>query len=154
MRARKGYADGPFGQVHCQWLGDGVPLLLLHQSPSSSEMFAAVYPLLAASGIRAIGIDSPGFGQSDPPSGTPTIAGRRGWDGFKAAFDYDVASALRDLRQQCLILTNTGDDLYAASCRAHRLRPDFAFVELPGGTHDIVDEQPEPWAAAVAAFLR
>ncbi len=262
MGTRKGYADGPYGQVHFQALGDGVPLMLLHQSPSSSDMFAAAYPLLAAAGVRAIGVDSPGFGQSDPPPGTPTIAGyalaaaavmdhlgipqaavlghhtgasvaaelamnapervtrlilngpplltaeeimayrraleasplpppqpdgshltalwerrlrftpgwsslaamhagvvqmliagHRGWDGFKAAFDYDIATALRRLRQPCLILTNTGDDLYVASRRARQLRPDFAWRELPGGTHDIVDEQPLAWSRAVVDFL-
>ena len=53
-----------------------------------------------------------------------------------------------------LILSNSGEDLYAASRRAHGLRPDFAFAALDGGTHDIVDEQPEAWAAAVASFLK
>jgi pimeloyl-ACP methyl ester carboxylesterase len=33
------------------------------------------------------------------------------------------------------------------------LRPDFRFVELPGGTHDIVDEQPLAWTRAVVDFL-
>jgi pimeloyl-ACP methyl ester carboxylesterase len=262
MRTRKGYADGPFGQVHFQALGDGVPLVLLHQSPSSSDMFGAAYPLLAAAGVRAIGVDSPGFGQSDPPPGTPTIggyalaalavmdhlgldeaavlghhtgaaiaaelavtaarrvsrvilngpplltpeevdafraaldaspllppqadgshltalwqrrvtftpgwssleamhagvvqmliAGSRGWDGFKAAFAYDIETRLRALTQPCMILTNTGDDLHVASRRAQRLRPDFAWRELPRGTHDIVDEQPLAWSRAVVDFL-
>jgi pimeloyl-ACP methyl ester carboxylesterase len=53
-----------------------------------------------------------------------------------------------------LLLTNTGEDLYAATRRARALRPDFAYVELEGGTHDIVDEQPAAWAAAVSEFLR
>ncbi|MEL7030444.1 MAG: hypothetical protein AAGL49_14830, partial [Pseudomonadota bacterium] len=52
------------------------------------------------------------------------------------------------------ILTNTGDDLYAASRRAHEARPDFGYAELPGGTHDIVDEQPEAWADAVIALVK
>ena len=29
---RRGYADGPFGQVHFQQLGIGAPLVLLHQA--------------------------------------------------------------------------------------------------------------------------
>jgi hypothetical protein len=33
------------------------------------------------------------------------------------------------------------------------LRPDWAFAALQGGTHDILDEQPEAWAAAVATFI-
>jgi len=262
MRPRKGYADSATGQVHYQCWGSGPPLLLLHQSPSSSAMFDAAYPLLAAAGVQAIGIDLPGFGQSDPLPGVPTIegyaaaalavldhlqlsqatvlghhtgasvaaqlaarhaervsrlilngppaltreevdtyrkaldaiplpqpqpdgshllalwerrvrftpgwtsvaamhagvvqmlvAGNRGWDGFKAAFAYDIEPALAAIRAPAMILTNTGDDLYAASRRAHSLRPDFRFVELPLGTHDIVDEQPLAWSRAVLDFL-
>ena len=258
---RKGYADGPGGQVHYLDTGTGVPLLLLHQTPCHLGMFAAAYPLLARAGLRAIGVDTPGYGQSAPLAETPTIAAyaravvavldhlrlgrvavlghhtgasiaaelavrephrigrvilngpplftaseryaylqaiasaprpepradgshlkavweRRvrftpGWthlgamhqgvimmlsaeprerEGYTAAFDHDIAAPLRAIGQPGLILTNTGDDLYAASCRARELRPDFAFVALPGGTHDIVDEQPDAWARAVTDF--
>ena len=76
-----------------------------------------------------------------------------GW-GFEAAFAYDIAADLAAVAVPTLILTNTGEDLYAASRRAAALRPDFAYAELAGGTHDIVDEQPAAWAAAVAAFLK
>jgi len=266
MTAHKGYADGPDGQVHYRDAGAGPPLLLLHQTPCHLGMFDAAWPLLVAAGLRPIAVDTPGYGQSDPPRGTPTIAGyaraavavldhlridsadvlghhtgaataaelaashparvrrvilngpplftpgeraayaaavaaspvpkpradgghlkeiwdRRqhftpGWTsvtamhrgfvmmleaqlgaggelaGYTAAFAHDVAGPLRALRQPALILTNTGDDLYVAACRARDLRPDFAFVALPDGTHDIVDEQPEAWARAVTAFLR
>lgn len=54
-------------------LGDGVPLLLLHQAPMTSGQFDSVYELLAARGVQAIGIDMPGFGMSDPTPSTPTI---------------------------------------------------------------------------------
>ena len=74
--------------------------------------------------------------------------------GFEAAFAHDLAADLLKIGAPTLILSNSGDDLYAASRRAHGLRPDFVFAALDGGTHDIVDEQPEAWAAAVAAFLR
>ncbi|MCL4720725.1 MAG: alpha/beta hydrolase [Gammaproteobacteria bacterium] len=259
---RKGYADGPDGQVHYRDTGRGRPLLLLHQTPCHLGMFDAAWPLLAAAGIRAIGVDTPGYGQSAPPAGVPTIGHyaraalavldhlgigaadvlghhtgaataaelavraparvrcvilngpplftpderrayqaaiaaaprpapqadgshlvavweRRlrftpGWtdlaamhrgvvmmlcaeprerDGYVAAFAHDIAVPLRAITRPGLILTNTGDDLYAAACRARELRPDFAFVALAGGTHDIVDEQPGPWSAAVAGFL-
>jgi pimeloyl-ACP methyl ester carboxylesterase len=264
MKTRKGYADGPCGQVHFQVAGDGFPLLLLHQSPSSSEMFGAVFGLLADAGIQSIAIDTPGYGQSDTPDEPPTIAdyaaaippvmdqldirkagvlghhtgasiacelavaepdrithvilngpplmteeerdgfrealknsheraiepdgshlkatwdqriyftpgwtsleamhigvvqmliaGLNGkeWYGHNAAFAHDMAVPLQALRQPGLILTNTGDDIYYAAARARELRPDFAYVELKDGTHDIVDEQPENWTAAVAAYL-
>ena len=73
-RPRRGYADGPFGQVHFQDTGgDGLPLVLCHQAPITSRQFDTVYPLLAAEGIRAIGIDTPGFGLSDEPDHVPTV---------------------------------------------------------------------------------
>lgn len=74
--------------------------------------------------------------------------------GFEAAFAHDMAADLAAITAPTLIFSNTGEDLYAASQRAHALRPDFAFAALQGGTHDIIDEQPEAWAAAVTAFLR
>ena len=72
---RRGYADGPFGQIHFQDTESGdIPLLLFPQSPMTSWQFDRVYPLLAAQGVRAIGVDTPGFGMSDPPPMVPTIA--------------------------------------------------------------------------------
>ncbi|MEZ5565054.1 MAG: alpha/beta fold hydrolase [Gammaproteobacteria bacterium] len=261
---RKGYADGPDGQVHFLDTGRGsgaTTLVLLHQTPCHLGMFSAVYPLLAAAGIRAIGIDTPGYGQSAPTAETPTIDGyasavlavldhlavpativlghhtgasiaaelavkaparvsrvilngpplftaeersaylqaiaaaprpelkadgshlqaiwdRRahftpGWtnvaamhkgvvmmlsvesrerSGYSAAFSHDIGVPLQAITQPGLILTNTGDDLYVAACRARDRRPDFGFVALEGGTHDIVDEQPAAWAAAVVTY--
>jgi pimeloyl-ACP methyl ester carboxylesterase len=73
--------------------------------------------------------------------------------GFVAAFAHDLESDLRRIAAPTLVLTNTGEDLYEASRRAAALRPDWAFAALEGGTHDIVDEQPEAWVAAVTRFL-
>jgi len=71
---RRGYADGPFGQVHFQDCGgEGPPLLLCHQSPMTSRQFDNVYGLLLEKGIRAIGIDTPGFGNSSAPDHVPTV---------------------------------------------------------------------------------
>ena len=58
--------------------------------------------------------------------------------GYSAAFAHDIGVPLRAITQPGLILTNTGDDLYT----------------MAGRTHDIVDEQPEAWARAVADFVR
>ncbi|MFN8534129.1 MAG: alpha/beta hydrolase [Dehalococcoidia bacterium] len=261
MKPRKGYVDAPTGQVHYRVLGDGEPLVLLHQSPNSSLMFSRAMPHLAALGLKAIAIDTPGYGNSDVPDSLPTVetyasvipavldafglersavlghhtgaatacefaasqpekvtklilngppvytdderlrrldraptgpmplqadgshlmqrwqrriaaspgwsdleamqrgvvqtlyAGNYDWYGHRAAFEYRMMPRLLSLTVPTLILTNTGEDLYQLSCRAHDLRPDFAFVALEGGTHDIVDEQPENWAKAVAAFV-
>ncbi|MEM1264077.1 MAG: alpha/beta fold hydrolase [Pseudomonadota bacterium] len=71
---KRGYADGPFGQVHyCDTETDGPPLVLCHQAPMTMRQFDTVYPLLAEQGIHAIGIDTPGFGLSDAPAFVPTI---------------------------------------------------------------------------------
>jgi pimeloyl-ACP methyl ester carboxylesterase len=73
-RARRGYADGPLGQVHFYDLGAGAPLVLLHQAPMCARQFDAVMPLFSAAGVRPIAIDLPGFGGSDGPGAPPTIA--------------------------------------------------------------------------------
>lgn len=258
----KGYANGPSGQVHYQLAGDGVPLILCHQSPASSDMFRRAYHRLAARGIRAIGVDTPGFGMSDLPDQIPSIndyaqamlavmdhlglecsavlghhtgasiaaeiaaqtpqrvsrlilngpavltedernhfrqalkdapsfeiqadgshltniwqrrvhftpgwtsvagmhqgvvqmliAGENEWYGHHAAFGHDISIPLRAIDQPTLILTNTGDDIYYAAQRVRELRPDFAYQELKGGTHDIVEEQPDAWSQVVADFV-
>lgn len=260
MKPRRGYVAGPTGQIHYQVLGEGIPLILSHQSPSSSNMFRKAYPFLASAGFQAIGIDTPGFGSSDVPDPRPSVAdyatmfapvldsfglesahflghhtgaanvaefayrspervqslilngppiftpeeraekvdlpgpaplqadgshlkkrwdsrmaatvgwsdlgamhtnvlqtlwsGETFWYGHKAAYEYDMTEVFIGLKVPTLILTNTGDDIYFLSCRARDMRPDMDFVELDGGTHDIVDEQPEAWANAVASYIK
>ena len=80
-------------------------------------------------------------------------AGDTWWYGHRAAFEYQMEPDLLALTGPALILTNTGDDLYGCAQKAHALRPDFAYAELEGGTHDIVDEQPEAWSRRVADFI-
>lgn len=260
---RKGYVDTPTGQVHYRDTGAGVPLILLHQSPHSSLMFSAAYAPLAQRGIRAIGMDTPGFGLSDVPDPRPSIEtyasvipflmdalgldrctvlghhtgasiaielavqhperlkgvilngppiydeakraasiaraqehernavqpeadgshflrywnrrlkatpgwsnikamhrsvvdtlynGETAWYGHMAAYEHDTLNKFKQMPGPALILTNTGDDVYQWAKLGHELRPEFDFVALEGGTHDIVDEQPEAWADAVAAY--
>jgi pimeloyl-ACP methyl ester carboxylesterase len=257
---RKGYLDGPCGQIHYYEAGDGPTLILAHQSPVCGRMFERAMPLLAQLGLRAIAVDTPGFGQSDVPPSPPAIAdyadvfvavldglnlerahflghhtgasilcnfaaryparvdklilngppllspadleqfrgvgraphplhadgshlqeawdrrvrytpgwtdvvsmhrrlvdqlwaGDTEWYGHRAAFDYDMQPDFMALTGMVLILTNTGDDIYPCACKARSLRPDFAYIELEGGTHDIVDEQPQAWSEAVASFI-
>lgn len=68
---RRAYVDVSLGQVHLRTAGDGPPVLLLHQSPSSSVQFERATPLLVAAGFSTIAMDTPGFGMSDPPRGGP-----------------------------------------------------------------------------------
>jgi pimeloyl-ACP methyl ester carboxylesterase len=259
---RRVYVDGRWGQAHATIAGDdkAPPLLLLHQSPLSGEQFLPALPLLAQAGLRAIALDTAGFGRSDPPpapmsvadhaeallvtmdalglkrahllghhtgamiaanfaarfpqradrlalNGVPLfsaaerahfaafdfraiepladgshlqaawnqrLAASPGWTdlkamhrhvvawlanpdrahwGFQMAFAHDLEADLSAIVAPTLILTNTGEDLFEASRRAHALRPDWAFAALEGGTHDVVDEMPDAWAAAVAGWV-
>lgn len=263
MQPRRGYVDGPFGQVHFRQIGTGPAIVLLHQAPMSSAQFDNVYAVLAAHGLQAIGIDMPGFGQSDPAPGVPTIGdyaqvvvpvldalnlqtvavlghhtgalvatelalqapdrvsalvlngplpltederqafmvgghqwelaytampgaahmkqlfdirhqfagdsvplarisdyvvqalGGKGvfWHGHHAAFQYHHDLAMALVTQRTMILTNTGDEIYALALKAHAMRPDFAFLALEGGGIDVVDQMPQAWADAVAGFV-
>ncbi len=258
---RRGYFDGPHGQVHYRAGGEGgKPLLLLHQSPLSSKQFDCAYAGLIAGGRHVVGIDMPGFGQSDPlperksledyaaaaraaldafgwtsadvvghhtgavvgavletttpervrklvlngfpllsPEertffqgfyfGPPTpradgshlidgwnkrlkaspgwesveimhrlfvdglVSERTNWMAFPLIINADLTGLLTKIRAPTLLYTNTGEDLYAATNRCRALRPDFAYDELRGGTHDIVDEQPDAWVAGLLRFL-
>lgn len=262
MKTIKGYADGPFGQLHYQTCGEGVPVIMVHQSPDSMVQFAPVMEPLARAGIHAIAVDIPGYGMSDVPDHPPTIgeyaaivpaicdhfgfdrasvlghhtgaiivteaallypdridkiilngplpltdeerayfkgslaaekewaprwdgshlteqwefrkgaqaqwndlaafhthfihgqlAGSTVWYAHDAVMDYHHEAALPKITHPCLVLANTGDAIYAQSQRAMEIRPDFSYAELEGGTIDIIDEQPEAWAKAVAGFL-
>ena len=53
--------------------GEGPVVLLLHQTPRSSDEYRDVLPLLAAGGLQAFAFDTPGFGASAPLPGEPTI---------------------------------------------------------------------------------
>jgi pimeloyl-ACP methyl ester carboxylesterase len=77
------------------------------------------------------------------------------WWAFQAAFRYDIAPDLMALSMPTLIFTNTGEDLYAASRRAHALRADvFGYAELEGGNHNVTDSHAAPWAKVVAGFAK
>ena len=67
---RRGYLDTPEGQIHYRESGSGAPVVLLHQTASSSVMWERVMRQFPA-GFRLLAPDTPGFGSSDPPSGPP-----------------------------------------------------------------------------------
>ena len=73
MKPTRAYTDGNFGQIHYCTLGEGAPLVLMHQSPTCMVQFDKVWQLLADRGYRVIGIDLPGFGGSDGPQDVPVI---------------------------------------------------------------------------------
>jgi pimeloyl-ACP methyl ester carboxylesterase len=73
--SRRLLCDTSMGQVHVVEAGSDPrpPLILLHQTPRSVDEFREVLPLLAKE-RRAIAIDNPGYGCSDPVSGQPSVA--------------------------------------------------------------------------------
>lgn len=79
MVVKKTYVDTPAGQLHLRRVeGGGIPVILLHRTPASSQSFEKMLPLFA--GIRtAIAIDTPGFGESFRPAGRPGTVDYAGW---------------------------------------------------------------------------
>ncbi|GIW06449.1 MAG: hypothetical protein KatS3mg060_1254 [Dehalococcoidia bacterium] len=64
---RRGYLATPSGLLHFRAAGDAGPnVLLLHQTPLSSAVYEAILPRLAEH-YRVVAIDTPGYGESDPP---------------------------------------------------------------------------------------
>jgi pimeloyl-ACP methyl ester carboxylesterase len=53
--------------------GEGTAVVLLHQTPRSVDEYRDVMPALAARGYRAVAFDTPGFGDSPPVAGEPSI---------------------------------------------------------------------------------
>ena len=81
--------------------------------------------------------------------------GETNWRAFPLVISADLEAVLRGLAVPTLLLTNTGEDLYGSTRRAHALRPDFfVYAELDGGSHDIIDEQSANWVREVVRFLR
>lgn len=256
---RKGYVDSPMGQVHYREQGSGQPVVLLHQTAWSSLQFKNAMPTLAERGLRAIAVDTPGFGMSDGPTSPPRIedyadnlrhvmdglglkrahfvahhtgvsiaisfavrypqyverlvlhgvplytpeeravrlarphfdqtpkpdgshlqkrfeatrnmspgasleaihwstvqfymAGPLEWYGHHAAFTYDSGADLAKLKLPTLIMSNTGDSLHVALERIQKLRPDFSYAVMDGGTYHLVYDEGVPWAKTVADFV-
>lgn len=76
-RVKRVFVDGAWGQVHArvaQPLGPArkPPIVCLHQTPLSSRMFATILADLAVDRV-AIALDTPGYGESDPPPSPPEI---------------------------------------------------------------------------------
>jgi hypothetical protein len=75
------------------------------------------------------------------------------WFAHDAVMAYDHGAAIQQLQVPGMVLSNTGDSIHEIALRACELRPDFDYVEMAGGTFDVIDESPEAWTAAVADWL-
>jgi pimeloyl-ACP methyl ester carboxylesterase len=75
QKIAKGYVDTGWGQVHYRTIGDltaGMPIVMLHQTASSSEMFEALMRELGDEYV-IFAPDTPGFGCSFRPEERGTI---------------------------------------------------------------------------------
>lgn len=61
---KRAYVHIGEGQIHYRTEGSGEPLLLLHQTPLSSDEYSLMMPILARK-YRVIAMDTPGYGNSD-----------------------------------------------------------------------------------------
>ncbi len=58
---RRAFLDAPEGQIHYRTAGAGRPVLLLHQTPRSSDEYRDVIPILARE-LRVVAMDTIGYG--------------------------------------------------------------------------------------------
>jgi pimeloyl-ACP methyl ester carboxylesterase len=72
MLVRRGFVDTSKGQIHYRSCGAGRLVLLLHQTPRSSDEYAEVLPLLGRR-FHAIAMDTVGFGDSYRFEGEMTV---------------------------------------------------------------------------------
>lgn len=79
-------------------------------------------------------------------------AGPLEWYGHHAAFSYDAAPDLMRIKAPTLIMSNTGDSLHVVLDRVRKMRPDFSYATIEGGTYHIIYDEPGPWAKLVGDF--
>lgn len=75
------------------------------------------------------------------------------WYGHAAAFSYDFEADIPSIACTTLVLSNTADMLAAHAERLSALRPDFGYMEISGGSSNIVFDEPERWASPIVAWL-
>lgn len=132
----KGYADIPSGQIHYRDMGQGEPLLLLHEAMRTSAAYTHLVPLFAPS-VRAIAMDTPGYGESFLPTGPPMIEGY-------ARFVAEFLDAL-GIRKASLFGRHTGASIAAEFAT---LYPDRVTKLIFDGLPDF---EPEDRAKRLAA---
>ena len=80
-------------------------------------------------------------------------AGPLEWYGHHAAFSYDSGADLAKIKAPTLIISNTGDSLHVALDRIKKMRPDFSFAVMDGGTYHVVFDEAQAWSKIVADFV-
>jgi pimeloyl-ACP methyl ester carboxylesterase len=157
LNGGKGYAGCPLGATHYRVLSGGsaqsrhaAPFLLIHQTPFGLAEWVDIQPLLAASGRMVIAPDNPGYGMSDAPTSSLTVAQLA--DNLIALLDHlgvrkvivvghhtgaaiAASFAARHAQRTAAVILH-GCPLYTAEERAERLaRPARAFEPQADGSH-------------------
>src|SRR5262249_33209711 len=70
----RAFLDTPEGHIHYQTAGSGPAVLLLHQTPRSSDEYRDVMPILARD-FRVVAMDTVGYGDSYKPASPSPRAG-------------------------------------------------------------------------------
>jgi pimeloyl-ACP methyl ester carboxylesterase len=73
VKVSRGAVELEHGTLAFARAGRGPAVVLLHQTPRSCDEYRDVLPLLAARGFEAVAFDTPGFGDSAPLPGEPSI---------------------------------------------------------------------------------
>lgn len=132
---KRGYADFGEGQIHFRMMdGPGRPLVMLHQTASSSASFEAMMRRMA--GMRPmLALDTPGFGCSFDPPVAPTLADYSAWL-LQAiyALDIDVFDLLGHHTGAAIALQMAADaprriaslSLFGAVCLTPEERADYS----------------------------
>jgi NADPH:quinone reductase-like Zn-dependent oxidoreductase/pimeloyl-ACP methyl ester carboxylesterase len=74
-----GQIHGRRGPAHSQAPADALPIVLLHRTPVDSASFERMMAFLIERGQPCLAFDTPGFGESFTPSGTPAAADYGRW---------------------------------------------------------------------------
>ena len=64
---KRAYVEIPEGQIHYQIDGDGDPVLLIHATPTSSDEYFQIMPVLGKA-YKVEAMNTLGYGKSDKPS--------------------------------------------------------------------------------------
>ena len=114
MMPERRFVHTSVGLLHVACSGAGLPVLLLHQTPRSWDEYRGVLPLLG-SHVRAIAMDTPGFGDSpvDSPVDLPVDSPVDSPGGAPPSIEAWAAAvlALLDalaLPQACIVGHHTG----------------------------------------------
>lgn len=168
MTITRAYTTCRYGQLHYRQAGaqhGGVPLVMLHQNPSSSWEYE---PLIAALGEtrHVIAFDTPGHGMSDAPPAPPGMAGYAaafvdglaalGVDGDIDLYGYHTGSLLAvelalALPAQVRRVALTGIPMYPADIRAKKLDEAEEFPTPDEDGTVLLDLLARLWAYVVKA---